>query len=86
MPMSTPTDVPFAVACDGTVHANVTRWEGVAAIDMLLHRANLEPGTLFIGVSLEPEELKALLGTIASAGSEAAAHICGARMWSRGPR
>jgi hypothetical protein len=86
MSMSTPTDVPFAVASDGTVYVNVTRWEGVVAIEMLLHRAQLEPGALFIGVSLEPDELKALLGTIASAGSEASAHICGARMWSRGPR
>jgi len=50
--VSSPTDVPFAVASDGTVYVNLTRWEGVTAADILLHRAALEPGALFIGVAL----------------------------------
>ena len=81
--MSAPTDVPFAVASDGTVFVNVTRWEGIAAADILLARANLEPGALFIGVRLTDDEIKTLLEAIASATSEAAGWICGARMWSR---
>jgi hypothetical protein len=82
--MSSPTDVPFAVASDGTVFVNVTRWEGVAATDLLLHRANLEPGVLFIGVALTKDEVEALLDAVKHAASEASAHICGSRMWSRG--
>jgi hypothetical protein len=84
MQVSTPSDVPFAVASDGTVYINVTRFEGPVAADLLLHRANLEPGALFVGVALSNEEVKALLDAVGRAASEASAHICGARMWSRG--
>jgi hypothetical protein len=37
------------------VYVNVTRWEGVAAVDVLLARAKLEPGGLFIGVLLDAD-------------------------------
>ena len=82
--MSSPTDVPFAIASDGTVFVNATRWEGVVDPELLLCRALMEPGSMFIGVSLTAEEAQGLLQTVASATSEASAHICGARMWSRG--
>ena len=84
--MSTPTDVPFAVACDGTVYVNVTRWEGVVAADILLARAQLEPGALFIGVALSKDEVERLLDAVKHATSEASAHICGARMWAKGKK
>ena len=81
--VSSPTDVPFALASDGKVYVNVTRWEGVVDPELLLCRALMEPGSMFIGVALEPGELKGLLDAVANAASEASAHICGARMWSR---
>jgi hypothetical protein len=76
--------VPFAVASDGTMYMNVARFEGLVAADILLHRAMMEPGSLFIGVALTPEEVQGLLQAVARATGEASTQICSARMWAKG--
>jgi hypothetical protein len=69
---------PLAVASDGTVLVNATEFDGEKT-EELLEIAVRERGRVFIGVELEPEEVKRILARGEDGLAEAAARVVGAR-------
>ena len=76
--------VPFAVASDGTVYANVAHFQGYVSVMKIIQQARRLDGVLFIGVAVTHQEKKLRARTLDHAGTDAVARMVGGRL--RGAR
>lgn len=70
---------PFALAADGTVLVNVSLFDEVETPAEILERAMAEPGAVFIGITLDAQDMHIATPRIASACREASAFVIGRR-------
>lgn len=77
--MKAGSDAPFAIGSDGTVFVNVTHLDGMKKPSEFLELA-VEQGALFIGVSLEPDEINDALERLKHGATEAVAYVIGGRL------
>lgn len=76
---------PLALTSDGVVLLNVAMFDGPKKLDMLLHIAIREHGSVFVGVPLQPSEVKFALERQYDSTYEAAC-ICAGSRQARWPR
>lgn len=69
----------FAVACDGSVRANLHGYSGDTDLAVLLRRAVEDGRQVFIGTPLGADETRDLLGRLQDPCHEATGFILGAR-------
>ena len=72
-------EVPFALAADGTTLVNAALFDEVETPEEILERALAEPGEVFIGVALDQQDMKLVTPRIGSACREASAFVIGRR-------
>ncbi len=70
---------PLAIACDGAILVNLAMFDTRKGLAALLAIAECEPGAVFIGLVVSPQEAAAARETLRHAYREAAAVIVGPR-------
>ena len=70
---------PFAIGANGTIYVNAALFDDVETPGEILDRALAEPGSVFIGVQLDEEDLHLVTPRIAAACREASAFVIGRR-------
>ena len=70
---------PFAIGADGTILVNAPLFDEVETPEEILQRALEEPGQVFIGITLDYQDLDLVTPRVASASREASAFVIGRR-------